>query len=52
MLSRKGFMLATAVLLLACHAQAADVTVKLGSAERVTRLFAYPNNCNVICYRD
>ncbi|EDO29365.1 predicted protein, partial [Nematostella vectensis] len=42
----------TAAGMFACHAQAADVTVKLGSAERVTRLFAYPNNCNVICYRD
>lgn len=52
MLSRKGFMFAAAIGLLACQAQAAEVTVKLGSAERVTRLFAYPNNCNVICYRD
>lgn len=33
-------------------AQAADVQVNLGSSERVTRLFAYPNNCGVICYRD
>jgi len=30
----------------------ADVNVKMGSAERVTQLFAYPNNCNVICYRN
>lgn len=30
----------------------ADIDVQLGSTERVTRLFAYPNNCNVICYRD
>ena len=30
----------------------ADVEVDLGSPQRVTRLFAYPNNCNVICYRD
>jgi len=29
----------------------ADVNVTLGSKERVTRLFAYPNNCNVICFR-
>lgn len=29
-----------------------DVRVDLGSSERVTRLFAYPNNCSVICYRD
>lgn len=26
--------------------------VDLGDSQRVTRLFAYPNNCNVICYRD
>jgi hypothetical protein len=30
----------------------ADVNVTLGSKERVTRLFAYPNNCNVICFRN
>lgn len=30
----------------------ADVNVKLGSRERVTQLFAFPNNCNVICYRN
>lgn len=30
----------------------ADIDVQLGSTERVTRLFAYPNNCNVICFRD
>ena len=29
----------------------ADVSVNLGSPERVTRLFAYPNNCNVICFK-
>ena len=29
----------------------ADVEMKLGSKERVTQLFAYPNNCNVICFR-
>lgn len=31
---------------------AADTRVELGNQERVTRLFAYPNNCNVICFRD
>ena len=31
---------------------AAEVRVELGSSERVARLFAYPNNCSVICYRD
>lgn len=30
----------------------ADVDVALGSKDRVTRLFAYPNNCNVICFRN
>ena len=30
----------------------ADVDLKLGSTERVTRLFAYPNNCSVICFRN
>ncbi|ULT71719.1 hypothetical protein [Pseudomonas sp. BC42] len=30
----------------------ADVEVDLGSPQRVTQLFAYPNNCNVICYRN
>ena len=41
--------LATFTLSLAAHA---DVDVKLGSKERVTRLFSYPNNCNVICFRN
>ncbi|SDZ68205.1 hypothetical protein [Pseudomonas sp. NFIX28] len=30
----------------------ADVDLKLGNTQRVTQLFAYPNNCNVICYRN
>ena len=30
----------------------ADAQIDLGDAQRVTRLFAYPNNCHVICYRD
>jgi hypothetical protein len=30
----------------------ADVNVRLGSRERVTQLFAFPNNCSVICYRN
>ncbi|EJM76760.1 hypothetical protein [Pseudomonas sp. GM55] len=30
----------------------ADANLKLGTTERVTRLFAYPNNCNVICFRN
>ncbi|WP_263138889.1 hypothetical protein [Pseudomonas sp. RIT-PI-AD] len=41
-----------ATLTVAEEARAADIQVSLGSSERVTRLFAYPNNCNVICYRD
>ncbi|MBV4553692.1 hypothetical protein HU742_021345 [Pseudomonas sp. SWRI102] len=41
-----------AALILSANAQAADIDVNLGSTERVTRLFAYPNNCNVICFRD
>jgi len=40
-----------AALMLAGSAQA-DVQVQLGSTARVSQLFAYPNNCNVICYRD
>lgn len=43
--------LAFAALTLSAAAHA-DVDLKLGSAERVTRLFAYPNNCHVICYRN
>ncbi|MFJ4348299.1 hypothetical protein [Pseudomonas sp. NPDC089401] len=31
---------------------AADAHIDLGDAQRVTRLFAFPNNCHVICYRD
>lgn len=48
-------VLPLAVLTLSATVQAADTTnidVQLGSTERVTRLFAYPNNCNVICFRD
>ena len=30
----------------------ADAHIDLGDAQRVTRLFAFPNNCHVICYRD
>lgn len=43
--------LTLAALTLSAAAQA-DVDLKLGSTERVTRLFAYPNNCNVICFRN
>ncbi len=41
-----------ASLTLAGAVQAADIQVSLGDRDRVTRLFAYPNNCSVICYRD
>lgn len=41
--------LATATLSAAAQA---DVNVNLGSTERVTHLFAYPNNCSVICFRN
>ncbi|WP_426234334.1 hypothetical protein [Pseudomonas sp. TWP3-2] len=44
-----GLSLAALTLSAAAHA---DVDLKLGSTERVTRLFAYPNNCSVICFRD
>jgi hypothetical protein len=44
-----GLSLAALTLSAAAHA---DVTLNLGSTERLTRLFAYPNNCNVICFRN
>jgi len=46
-----GLSLAFAAFTLSATAQA-DVDVKLGSTQRVTQLFAYPNNCNVICFRN
>ena len=49
MLKLAGLTLAALTLSTAAHA-ATDL--KLGSTERVTRLFAYPNNCNVICFRN
>jgi hypothetical protein len=30
----------------------ADARIDLGDTQRVTRLFAFPNNCHVVCYRD
>ena len=44
-----GLTLAALTLSATAHA---DINLKLGSTERVTRLFAYPNNCNVICFRN
>jgi hypothetical protein len=48
MLKLTGLTLAALALSATAHA---DVDLRLGSTERVTRLFAYPNNCNVICFR-
>lgn len=48
-LSPAALALTALTLSAAAHA---DVDLKLGSTERVTRLFAYPNNCHVICYRN
>ncbi|GGK29036.1 hypothetical protein SAMN04490189_3413 [Pseudomonas koreensis] len=48
-LTPAAMALAALTLSAAAHA---DVDLKLGSTERVTRLFAYPNNCSVICYRN
>lgn len=44
-----GLTLAALTLSATAHA---DVDLKLGNTERVTRLFAFPNNCNVICFRN
>lgn len=49
MLKLAGLTLAALTLSAAAHA---DVDLKLGSTERVTHLFAYPNNCSVICFRN
>jgi hypothetical protein len=49
MLKLAGLTLAALTLSAVAHA---DADLKLGSTERVTRLFAYPNNCNVICFRN
>ncbi|MCK1792917.1 hypothetical protein [Pseudomonas violetae] len=49
MFKRAGVTLVALTLSAAAHA---DVDLRLGSTERVTRLFAYPNNCNVICFRN
>ncbi|NNA59441.1 hypothetical protein [Pseudomonas koreensis] len=48
-LTPAAMALAALTLSAAAHA---DVDLKLGSTERVTHLFAYPNNCSVICYRN
>ncbi|RQO45161.1 hypothetical protein [Pseudomonas sp. KBW05] len=46
--TRLSFTLAA---LMASAVVQADVEVPLGSTQRVTQLFAFPNNCNVICFR-
>jgi hypothetical protein len=46
--NRLSFTLAA---LLSSAAVQADIEVQLGSTQRVTQLFAFPNNCNVICFR-
>ncbi|WP_455925580.1 hypothetical protein [Pseudomonas putida] len=51
MLKASAFATVLAGLTLAGAAQA-DIQIDLGSTQRVTQLFAYPNNCNVICYQN
>ena len=46
--TRLSFTLAA---LMASAVVQADIEVPLGSTQRVTQLFAFPNNCNVICLR-
>lgn len=41
----------TLIALLASAVVQADINVPLGSTQRVTQLFAFPNNCNVICFK-
>jgi len=49
----KATALATAFAALTLAGAAhADIQIDLGSTQRVTQLFAYPNNCNVICFRN
>lgn len=50
---QKASALATALAALTLAGTAhADIQIDLGSTQRVSQLFAYPNNCNVICYRN
>ena len=46
--TRLSFTLAALMASAVVHA---DIDVPLGSTQRVTQLFAYPNNCNVIFFR-
>lgn len=52
---KSGIALILAGLLFGCANQpggSQGETLDLGDSQRVSRLFAYPNNCSVICYRD
>jgi len=52
---KSGIALILASLLIGCANQPGGLqgeTLDLGDSQRVSRLFAYPNNCSVICYRD
>ena len=52
---KSGIALILAGLLAGCANQPGGLqgeTLDLGDSQRVSRLFAYPNNCSVICYRD
>ncbi|MGY4492400.1 hypothetical protein [Pseudomonas sp. TE3610] len=51
MLKASALATVLAGLTLAGAAQA-DIQIDLGSTQRVTQLFAYPNNCNVICFQN
>ncbi len=51
MLKASALATALAALTLASAVQA-DIQIDLGSTQRVTQLFAYPNNCNVICFQN
>ncbi|NQD93735.1 hypothetical protein HP532_13875 [Pseudomonas sp. CrR25] len=49
---QSGLLVILASLLFGCASQPSGEQTDLGSAERVSRLFAFPNNCSAICYRD
>lgn len=52
---KSGIAIILAALLAGCAGQPTGQQgerVDLGDSQRVSRLFAYPNNCSVICYRD
>jgi hypothetical protein len=50
---QSGLLIVLTSLLFGCASQPAEKEyIDLGSTERVSQLFAYPNNCNAICYRD